>query len=353
MIAIFAFTKPAVKLGLKLKKKYNDSDLFVSERNSKIDVECIPIEGTFNDLLSKKWDKYDCFIMIMATGIVVRSISNLIKHKSIDPGVLVVDQKGEFVIPLLSGHLGGANELAIDIAEKINGKAVITTASDVQGIPAIDDIARKNNCNIEKLPMIKDIASFIIENEDVALYTSVKLDVDFPENVHLIEPFSKDKMFNYKGTICITEQIINDIRYENIPNVWLRPKNIIVGIGCKKGKSKADILNAIQNNFKENNISMESIKCIATVEIKKDEEGIVKTTEELGVPFKWYTINDIKKIEDKFRQSKFVKQTIGVGAVCEPSAYLAAEQPLLISNKTSYEGITIALVKDLGVTIKE
>ena len=352
MIGIFAFTKPAVKLGLKIKKLYNESDLFVSVRNINVDAECKPIEGKFNDFLAKNWDKYDSFIMIMATGIVVRSIANLIKHKSVDPGVLVVDQKGEFVIPLLSGHLGGANELANELAKKIKATAVITTASDVQGVPAIDDIARKNNCEIEKLPMIKDIASLIIENKEVALYTSVKLDLHFLGNFHVFESFHKDKFLNYPGVICMTEQIINDFRYNEVPNVWLRPKNIIVGIGCKKGKSKEDILKAIQSSMKENNISMKSIKCIATVEIKKDEEGIVKTTEELGVPLKWYTINEIKKIEDNFSQSKFVKQTIGVGAVCEPSAYLAAEKPLLISHKTSYEGITIALVKDLGVTIK-
>lgn len=349
MIAIIALTKDAVKLGLKLEKFHPQADLFIPLRHREEFASCNYIQDKFSVFIEKIWNNYTHYIFIMAAGIVVRSIAPLIKHKLEDPAVLVLDEKGQYVISLLAGHFGGANVLAQDIAREIGGQPVITTASDVEGIPALDELARRNCCCLENIRNLKDIAVALIEGKPLALLCTVKIKPEFPDNVKIIDaPAQLPKL--YQGVIFITEKSVEFTKKE-IPYVILRPRNIIIGVGCRKGKNKEDILLAIRQTLQELGLSEKSIQAVATIELKKNEPGLVEAANELGVPLKWVKAQEIQRIEHNFSCSEFVKKQVGVGAVAEPAAYLTADDPVLVGNKSKFSGITTAVVVDKNYKI--
>lgn len=165
--------------------------------------------------------EYDALIFIGAAGIAVRAIAPYIKSKDTDPAVIVCDEMGKFVIPVLSGHIGGANRLACELAEKINAQPVITTATDINKVWAVDSWASENGFYIENIKNIKYISSALLRKESVGLDSDFKINGPLPENISfgsfengvVISPFLKK---TFKNTLNIV------------------PKCIFLGIGCRK-----------------------------------------------------------------------------------------------------------------------
>ncbi|MDK2919073.1 MAG: cobalt-precorrin hydrolase [Candidatus Petromonas sp.] len=340
--AIITLTRGAAELGLKLMKEYRDAVLYI---NKKFDIKgdnIHKIENDIKDLISNIFNKYDCLIFIMATGIVVRTIAPHLRDKMRDPAVVVLDEKGRHVISLLSGHLGRANEYTLDIAERINGNPVITTASDVNNTLAIDTMAMKLNCRIEDLKKATKVTAHIVNGEKVGIISEIQLNMDLPDNLVIIG--IKEELKYVKGLIYIT----NKDSVENMAEdtVVLRPPNLVVGIGCRKGKRKEEIVRAVKESLKQINRSPLSIKHIATIDVKKDENGIKETADYFKVPLVIIDSKEVKKIENNFQISSFVKKSIGVGAVSEPVAVLSSNGGKLVLNKTKYDGITVAVVEE-------
>lgn len=351
MIAIFALTYDAVELGKKIKLKYREADLFVPQRYQD-KFHCIGMEKKFREELAGKWENYSKYIMIMAAGIVVRSIASLMENKEKDPAVLVVDQRGQYVIPLISGHWGGANSFAKELAKYLDGVPVITTASDVQGYTSLDDLARQNRCCIEYGENLKRIATFLLDKKPVALYHTVNLEGRFPSHVVDCKNIERLKTRQLSAAVFVTEKIL-DLKDFKIPYIYLRPKNIIIGFGCRKGKSKEEIAQAVQTALQKAKISIQSVKEIATIDIKGKEPGLLDFCKERNLPLQIYTKEEIQKVEKQFSESSFVKKTVGVRAVCEPAAYLSAKEPTMLRPKEIYDGITIAVVKDESILLKD
>lgn len=327
---IIALTKNALKLAHKIQSKINDSAIYTlpkwNDKNSE------PINIAFHKFIKKLFNMHDTLIFIMASGIVVRTISRYIKGKDIDPAILVIDEKGEYVISLLSGHIGKANVSAGFVADKIKAKPIITTSSDLNNKFAVDIMADKLNCHISDLNKAKEVTSLIVNDEPVKTIsdTFIKLPayLDCKENIA-------------KGFIYITNKKIN-INKKN--NVILTPQNIIIGVGCKKGTSKNKIIKHINRNLNKLNLNKISIKAFATIELKKDEKGILEAVKYFKTRLKTFSKNKIKKVENKFVKSKFVKEKIGVTGVSEPCAYLASNSTgKMLLNKTSNDGISIAI----------
>lgn len=281
----------------------------------------------FTKELREKFNLYDGHIFIMASGIVVRKIANLLKSKDIDPAVLLIDEGKHFVISLLSGHLGGANELTNMIAKKLNLVPIITTSSDITGKIAVDSIAQKLNAELEDLKSAKDVTSLIVDGK--------KVEILLPQNVKFNEN-SK----NSDGFIIVSNK--KNVKYSRI-----FPKNLILGIGCKKDTSCQDILKAIDDCFEKYNLSLKSIKHIATVDVKENERGLIDAAKILKLDLKIISREEIKKVEHLFEGSKFVEKTIGVSAVSEPVALLASSQKgNFIAMKEKYSGITISIYEE-------
>lgn len=321
-LAIWSVTRGAGNLAKKIGVKL-EADIYTLK---KFQLEnTIQIEN-FTDELTKKFNNYDGHIFIMATGIVIRKISCLIKSKDIDPAVLVIDEGGNFVISLLSGHIGGANELTYKVANTFSLLPIITTSSDVTGKIAIDTLSQKLNCEMESLTKAKDLTSLIVDNK--------KVEILLPNNVKIGENT------NSSGVVIASNK-------KNIDIMRIYPKNLIVGVGCRRGTPKEEIFKALDEVMKKHNLAYESIKRVATVDIKADELGLLSLVEELQKELVIISREEIKEVEQRFKGSEFVKKQIGVSCVSEPCAFLASNgNGDFLEQKYIYNGITISIYEE-------
>lgn len=328
-IAIWSVTRGAGKVALELGEKIS-CDIFTLK---KFDIENTIQMDNFTSELASKFNSYDGHIFIMATGIVVRKIAPLIKSKDIDPAVLVIDEHKSFVISLLSGHIGGANDLALEVANKCNLVPILTTSSDVTGKIAIDTLSQKLNCEMESLTKAKNITSLIVDNKNV--------DILLPKNVTLNgESTGENSGKNISGVVIASNK-------KDVEVMRIYPKNLVLGIGFKRGTSKNTILDAINNVMDKHNLAMESVKVVATVDVKADEKGLLEAISSLNKDLIIIDRQDIVKIENMFKGSDFVKKIIGVSCVSEPCAYLASNKDgKFLEQKNIYDGVTISIYEE-------
>ncbi|MCR4442806.1 MAG: cobalt-precorrin 5A hydrolase [Peptococcaceae bacterium] len=352
MTAVVALTDRAAALAVKIKESCPGTSVFIPRRyGEKYPGHCY-FEGGPASLIREIWREYPRLVFIMAAGIVVRLVAPLLEGKDADPAVVVLDERGEHVVSLLSGHLGGANELARELAALIGAKPVITTATDVEELPALDELARKNGCILENSGDWKKIALALLDGRKVGLYSTAKLGAEFPPHVERMDG-TRACGEGYAGIIYITEKetVREKGRGDGLPYIILRPRNIIAGVGCRRDTKKEEITSAVLKELAQNDISRYSLSHLATIEYKKDEPGLAEAAKELGVPLLSITAREIAAVEDRFAVSSFVQAHLGVGAVAEPAAWLAAKEPFLIAGKSRHVGVTVALVKDRRVVI--
>ncbi len=337
--AIVTITRGALALGRKLRSFLVQSDLYVSQRfEIEADNNEIHINGPFDKLAENLFQNYDSLIWIMASGIVVRSIAKLMTHKSSDPAVLVIDEGAQFVISLLSGHLGRANEDARMIASLIHATPVITTASDVTHRLAVDSLAIGLGCVIDDLSAAKSVTAEIVNGDPVALISASPLPVNLPKNIHQIDINSVDKEA-YRAVIIISEFCPET--YHSC-QVWLIPRRVVAGIGCRRGKSASEILEALDLALAESGIDIRALRNLVTIDLKADEPGLIAAARELNLPLHIIDREAINRSSIDFPRSDFVEKTVGVGGVCEPAALLDSKGSLLLS-KRKRQGVTVAL----------
>ena len=290
--AIISITTTGARLAEKISAKIG-GQVFAKGRNF----------GKLAELVAEIFGKFDGLIFICAAGIVVRMIAPHIVSKLSDPAVLVIDERGQNVISLLSGHVGRANELAVEIAKEIEANPVITTATDVEGQFSVDTIASKLGLVPEPKEAIKAINAAILRGEDVFVTAG-------------------------------------DVRLNLIP------QNLIAGIGCRRGTSSLKIFEALQRACAMIHQPIERVKLLASADAKKDESGLLSLAEVMGLEIKFFSAPELqKKIEEyKLAESRFVKRTVGVGNVCEAAALCCTESARFALPKTTLKGVTVALL---------
>ncbi|WHH60584.1 cobalt-precorrin 5A hydrolase [Petroclostridium sp. X23] len=345
-IAVIALTSNGAELAKHLAHLLG-AQLYLPEKFCMIDEKCSPIGEKLGGVVERIFNQYDALVFIMAAGIVVRSIAPFIKDKKTDPAVVVLDEKGKNVISLLSGHIGGANELTLRISHLIGANPVITTASDVNDTLAVDMLAKKLGCEIENQQHLTAIAASIINGQKVGFYSDYENVFELPDNAVIINTHQQiDK--SYAGAILLTHHILKDI---TIPHVFLRPKSIVLGIGCRKNTPKEKILEAVSEYLQQLSINSGCIKHIATVDVKAEEQGLIRAAEDLEVPLVIVDRVQIRKVEQEFECSPFVKETIGVGCVAEPCAVVSCCNGRLIGGKYIKDGVTVAVAVEKKLEI--
>lgn len=319
MIYILSVSRLGDILGEKLSKNF--SNVYFSKDK----IKAVGL----NEVTKEAMEKAKGIIFISSTGIAVRAIAPCLKGKTIDPGVVVVDAKGEYAISLLSGHLGGGNELAIKVSEILKAMPIITTATDSLGVKAPDMIAKENNLLISDIKKAKDISAFLIEGKKVVFEDEDKI-IDIP-----------------KGYIECTESS------ENLPKVKvtnkisgsealvLIRKNLILGIGCRKDVPKEKMLDFIRESLKEYGYREDSVLKISTIDLKSKQEAILNISQVFSVPLEIHSRDEVRKIEHLFKCSDFVRKSIGVGAVAEPCVYLSGGE--IVVERISKEGMTLCI----------
>ena len=325
----------------------------------------------FKENLRAGFGKYDSLVCIMATGIVVRILAPLIVHKTSDPAVVVLDQKGKHAISLLSGHLGGANDLAREMAAISGGEAVITTATDVAGELSFDTFAKKYDMAIENIGQLKHISGALLAGKKVNVFTNKNAKELYPELAEeqkrgMIDIFSlSDNIDNVESELptvvidegfSLNEYIISEPKSfsDNISHpahiLYLRPRTICAGIGCKRNMEQQPIEEALLQTLKEEGIHPLSLKCITTIPLKSDEPGIIGTAANLNIPLQIIPTEEIEKLDTSqlgIATSEFVASQTGVLSVSTACSYLASGKGEILRDKAKYKGITVALSKKL------
>ena len=332
--AIYCVSKTGYKTCLKIKENvYNDLHIYVSGRVANLlnlenenNENLIVINERVPILLEKTFNKYDLHIFVAATGAVVRIIEGKFKSKDTDPAVITIDDHANFVISLLSGHLGGANEECKKIANGIGAIPVITTASDVGGKIAVDTLSQKIKAKLNDLDGAKRVTSLIVNGEKVSLH--------LPKNI-----VNHDE--NSAGAIIVSNR-------KNIEISKIIPQNIFIGIGCKRGVSKEHIIEKLKYAMDKQNLELSAIKMAASAWVKSDEIGLLEAMKELDIPIKFFEKEEILKLEDLIEEkSEYVKKTIGVYGVSEPCAFLASSgKGAFLAKKIKLDGMTLSIFEE-------
>lgn len=422
-VSIISFTLKGIELSLKIKKAFSgetEEDLCLYTKCSHAEKSLTERKLTEKDLVESglsyveqpltEWTgeqmkKRRSLLFIGACGIAVRAIAPFLTDKLNDVPVLVMDEQGRFVIPVLAGHVGGANELAVSLAERMGSTPVITTATDLNHCFAVDLFARRNALHIVNKDGIAKVSSRILAGEEVTMAVEegylreeaqtlrgrrVSRKTNIPDGIRLVSCIPE---FHTDIPIVMTE-VIEDIPAAsteltmNVPAVsaesttdapvafsessagipgvtespvdilvapasygqgrllTLRPKEYVIGIGCKRGKAAEQIDHFVHRVLKESGISMEQVAAFASIDRKKDEEGILWMSSHYGIPFVTYSAEELQQVEGTFHASEFVKSQVGVDNVCERAALrFSGPDGILITGKQAEDGITAAIVK--------
>ncbi|HVN95983.1 MAG TPA: precorrin-3B C(17)-methyltransferase [Syntrophorhabdaceae bacterium] len=314
-VVIFYITEPALHLARRLTRLYPDAQI-----------------KKFNTgRVRESWDTGRVLIFITACGIVVRAIAPLIKDKKKDPAVLVLDEKGDFVISLLSGHLGGANENTAKIATFLGARPVITTSTDLNGMTSLDVWAKKSNLTVDDWSLVPRAATRFINTGVLKVYADIPLDLPLDFTV-VSAPSSADVL------------ITNKNRLREASGVYLRPKNLFVGIGCNRGTSHEEMEEALRQTLRRHNLSFFSIASLATVDRKADEAGLISLSRAHGFPVRTFTPDELNSVKGLTRSQAAFNAT-GAQAVAEPAAILASADGRLIVPKQRAGSVTVAVAE--------
>ncbi|MBQ4347195.1 MAG: cobalt-precorrin 5A hydrolase [Firmicutes bacterium] len=326
---IFSFTKKGSALAKKLSAAlWEDAECFAPEGKGDKGTKIL---DSLQELTREAFEMKLPLIFIGAAGIAVRAIAPYVKNKTSDPAVLVLDENGKFVIPLLSGHLGGGNELAGLIAKALGATPVITTATDINGLFSVDVFAKKNSLYITDMTLAKKISAALLDGEEIGFCSELPVLDAIPEGLG-----GK----NARLDILVSSQ--KEPVSEN--TLLLIPKRITVGMGCKKGKSAAELEDFLLENLNVLGIKKEELFCIASIDLKKEEKGLLELSEKLSVPFRVFSAKELMAAEGEFSYSKAVMQRTGVDCVCERAAICAGANRL-IYKKHIKDGMTLAIAK--------
>ncbi len=324
---IFYITDNALRIAERLKGLYRDARVMRFK----------------SEALSEVWDESGSIIFIMATGIVVRTIAPLIRDKRTDPAVVVIDERGRFAISLLSGHIGGGNALAEEIARYLNGQAVITTASDVNGLMPVDIWAIENGLFIENREVMARVATRYINNNALRVYSDVEMAMP-EEFLRVSEPGFADVIITNKSDIYLSPEGCPAGACRVREQLYLRPKNLVVGIGCNKDTSVEEIEDVVKSVLNENNLSFHSIYSIATIDIKLAEPGLKAFAERHGLEIKAYNAGELNTLKG-IKGSETVFNATGAFAVSEPAALLGAKTDKLLVKKQKRKNVTVAIAE--------
>lgn len=264
-------------------------------------------------------------IFVGAAGIAVRAVAPYLKNKAEDPAVVCVDEKGRYAVSLLSGHLGGANELARLVAEVTGGEAVITTATDVRGVFAVDLWARRQNLTVLQRERIKTVSAKALRGEGVSISCPWPVRGEAPEGVTLGE--SCDAVVDYRRRTDGALQLV--------------PRTLTLGIGCKRGTEQAQLETQFLRFCGERGIEPAAVAAAATIDRKADEPGLIAFCQAHEWPLHVYTAGRLKTAPGSFTASAFVESRVGVDNVCERACVLAGGE--LIESKYACDGVTFAL----------
>ena len=287
-------------------------------------------EGKPKEALWRAWKECGGIVIFLAVGAAVRLVAPLLENKRRDPGVVCVDDAGRFAVALVGGHGGGANALAGRVTDALGGAPVVTTASDVVGVPALDLLRAKLGFKLEEGSDLAAVGAALVSGERIGVISDVRRPLGpLPENVVRAQE-------SEPPVILITDRLADPPR----PAVVYRPPSLAVGVGCSRGTRAGEILDLIRSSLAEMGLSEKSVASLASVEAKSDEPGLLEAAEELDVPLRFYAAEELSAMEAP-NPSTVVHEAVGTPSVAEASVLASGAQ--LIVEKHKSENATVAV----------
>ncbi len=322
----------ALRVAGALTRRGAECRVFAAEKHRCSD-SVTPLSGSASDWARDGFAEADALVFCCAAGIAVRAVAPWIRSKKTDPAVLVVDETGRFVISLLSGHIGGANALTAAVAADIGAQPVITTATDLNGLFAVDVFAERNHLYIESMALAKEVSAALLAGEAVGFCS------DLPVRGTIPPELTAD---GARIGVCVTADP------EKAPyarTLRLMPRRFTAGLGCRRDKDPGEMERFFLERLAACGVPLHALRCIASVDIKRDEPCLLALAKKYTLPFLTYSAAELNALPGEFSGSDFVKGVTGVDCVSERAALLASGGGRLVCRKTAEEGMTFALAE--------
>lgn len=373
-LAIISFTENGIKLSKTVAKRLSRRKVTLYTKCSRYTAEDLKVQRVKESLqvwTAQRMAEGDALLFIGACGIAVRAIAPNLTDKLHDVPVLVMDEEGQYVIPILSGHVGGANELARELADLMDACPVITTATDVQKKFAVDLFAKRNHLEIMNKDGIAKVSAKALAGEQLTIAVCAQniecyhpkfcevCEEDFTEAENQL--LREASMHKQNQEACGVEQPLRlvpyvkdqqiDIVVSEMPDnknalIWLRPKRYVVGMGCRKNKASEELLAFYQETLEQAMVEPGEVYALASIDKKKDEPGLLAISERMRIPFFTYTAEELNRVGACVHSSEFVKAQVGVDNVCERAAFAGCGvSGWLIYEKHAFDGMTIAIAE--------
>jgi cobalt-precorrin 5A hydrolase len=342
-LSIISFTENGVALSERIAKEYAEEAVLFTKcslyKENASASYVLFVEKSMEQWAGEQMKARNALLFIGACGIAVRAIAPWVTNKLYDSPVLVMDERGDYIIPILSGHMGGANELAVKLAEKTGAAPVITTATDINHKFAVDLFAKKNGLYIENKDGIAKVSSKMLAGQEVTMSV---------ESGHIAENTNQPagiKMVTFPPKQLV-DILVTSEKISCRSLIVLRPKEYVIGMGCRKGKEAEKIELMIRKSMEKACIRQNQIFALASIDKKKEEEGFLVWSTKKGVPFLTFSAQELEEVEGSLHTSDFVKEQVGVDNVCERAALKACGTGgRLIYEKHAEDGMTIAISK--------
>ncbi len=310
----------------------------------------VPYTTSVRQVLQSAFQEHTALICIMASGIVVRDLAPLLRSKQADPAVVVLDEQGRHAVSLLSGHKGGANDLARRVADLLGGTPVLTTASDVQGLPAIDLLGQEQGWQIGRSRQLTAVSAALVNGAAVGVVQEAGDESWWPDppppNLTRYASLEALKEARPAAALLITPRLVSEGFLEVVPQTVLyHPPCLAVGVGCNRGAPAGEIESAIEQTLAGAGLDRRSIYQVATIEDKADETGLVRACQEQGWPLRIFSRREMAAVQDLPNPSEWARRVLGVPGVAEPAALLAANSSALWVEKRKFENVTVAVAK--------
>ena len=360
-IALVVLTQQGLQLAFRLQRGLAaEAHIYVSQRvlqsldaqkEGNQQMQAVIGFEKLRSLLAELWKTYDQMILFFALGAAIRLLAPLLHDKHVDPGVVVIDDAGKFVISAVSGHPGGANSLAQQCAGLLGAIPVITTASDVQHTFALDMLAQQHGWQIEDRSALTAVTAALVNREPVALLQDAgelhwwnEDEYVWPDNLLRVKSPQEVTAGRFSALIVLADRLLPALPI-TLPTLVYRPPTLVLGIGCQRGISFDDLHSFVRETLVAHRIAWQSIVILTTADIKADEKAL----QELACRYHWcletHTVDALGTVPHLPHPSERVRQLIGIPGVCEAAALLSSQGGELLVEKQRGKGMTLAVAR--------
>jgi len=344
-VSVLAITKNGINIGEKLKELFPNWDIFVPSKLSNENKSIIWYSEPTSDKIIELFKNSNALICLFSLGAVIRLIAPYLKDKKTDPAVIVIDDKTNFVISVLSGHIGGANELTQEISEKLNALPVITTAADVNKTIAVDLVGREFGWKIDDETTVTKISAHMVNAEPIGVFQQTgnkKWYKELPKNVTIYNSLEELKKSNSKAHLIISDTIIdNELAQES---VIYRPQSLVIGIGLHWDTTKDTIKDGIEHCLKKFNLSSKCIAKLVSIKKPEDVQGLIDLGKEMQIPVEYVNREELAEIITP-NPSSTVKAFEGTASVSEAAAIKISNGELIVEKQKFPPNLTVAIAR--------